>query len=452
MEVLIQLPITDLRGLASPESGRHKRPTWPTGSIGVYPGTGEFVCRFGQLRQPHPTMVDGWAGRAQCVSAGRVIRLPASFGQYYTDNLQKYYPAEVLDRCYFGSAVSPRSLAEVRIQIRSWPSVHRWPVIDGIVEATASIPVRVSNSPTIGAIVDVGPKLANFIRINTTSNSFEGRVPAWLVTAGRPIVILLLHKAIKGDPPAYWHRPDPARNLYYRQLDATEVWLVQEPDVRRCRRIALQLARLHNERATYAALARQFARNKSALGLYTLDATRPAVQVAIRDCASYLNRTFTYGEDQSVLYDALSVDLVLHATEWDSLRECFSALPEGLARMAFPALAGLTGERIEVIMGDKFENIHGSNITSRSKVIESFNTIAGNSDPAVEEFLRKVAQEVEILDNQDAADLAEEFIAAVADEKKPSVIRSLWTSLKEVAPVVAGIAGATNVLNILLGG
>jgi hypothetical protein len=454
VEVLIQLPITDFRGLVTPDAGRRKRPTWPTGAIGIEPGTGEFVSRFGQLRKPHPTMVDGWAGRSQCVSAKRALRLPDRFDQFYNTRLrtQKYY-SELLDRCYFGSAVSPRSLAEIRIRIRTLTDGRRhvWPDIDQIITATAEIPVRVPNSPDARPLPEVGARLANFVRINTTPNSFAGNIPSWLVTAGRPIMVFLLHEKVEGGPPTHWVRPDPARNLHYRQVRGIDVWLVQESDIRTSRRIGLQLGRLHTERATYESLARYFARSDAAVGPYILDPVRPEVQTAIRNCAEYLTRTFTYGGDQSLLNDALSVDLVLHAAEWDSLRECFSALPEGLSRMAIPALAGLAGERIQVIMGDNFQNISGT-VNNRSKVIESFNAIANSSNPEVEEFLRKVAKEVESLDNEDAADMAEEFIAAVAEKKKPSIIKTLWTSLKELAPVVGGIAGAAKVISSLIGG
>jgi hypothetical protein len=450
VELLIQLPVTDLRGLVIPYAGRHKRPTWPTGTIGIEPGTGEFVPRFGQLRTPHTAMTDGWAGRAQCVSAAHALRLPDRFGQYYNDSFDgEACHAELRDRCYFGSAVSPRGLAEIGINIQTPNGQHRWPQIDAIITATTQIPIRVPNSPRTCPVIHVGPRFANFLRMNTTAKSFNGTVPSWLVTAGKPVIILLTHSKIHGDPPAQWERPDGTRNLYYCQVRGADVWVVQETDIRRSRRIGMQIGRLHIERATYGSLARHLARSSGTKGAYTLDANQPPVQFAIKECAKYINKTFSYGEDQSALQDVLSVDLVLHATEWDSLRESFSLLPESLSRMAIPALNNLVAEQINIFGGDTYSNISESQIVNRSKVIDSFNTIAGKPDPGIEEFLRNLAEQVEELNNRDAADLTEEFIAAVADKKKPMILRLLWTRLKEVAPVVAKIDGAASAIQTL---
>lgn len=93
-------------------------------------------------------------------------------------------------------------------------------------------------------------------------------------------------------------------------------------------------------------------------------------------------------------------------------------------------------------MGDKFENIHNSNIVNRSKVVNAFNTLSDDDDQDLKDALRQIVEAVEALDDEEASDVAEELVDAVANKKKPSVIKALWTSLQEAAPVVSTLSGA----------
>lgn len=460
MEVLIQLPITDIRTLVTPDAGRRKRPTWPTAEINSKPGTGEFVSHFGELRKPDRTMADQWAGRSQCVSAKQALRLPDRFDDYYNKHLgtRKYY-SEFLDRCYFGSAVSPRSLFEMRIRIRSLAGekTHSWSDIDRIINATARIPVRVPTSSSIGTLTEVKSRLADFVRTNTTSNSFRGNVPSWLTTAGRPIVFLLLQKELHGSPPENWDRPSSARSLYYRRVDDTEAFVVQETDIRLGRRIALGLGRFHIERSVLMSLARHLVRSNA---YYAIDPRQQELQNAIKSCADYINRDFAYGQDQELLREIFPIDLILHDAEWDSLRESFAALPEDVRRTAIPALGGLVGkEAIQLFMsknifvgnkeitvehmGDYIHAEQGAVVVNRSHLKDALNKAATNSDSELSAAIEEIRDFLDGQGNKDAIDAYNRFLkeqAQTAPDK--TTLKLFWEGVVKALPDVATLTSA----------
>src|SRR5207247_6461777 len=59
---------------------------------------------------------------------------------------------------------------------------------------------------------------------------------------------------------------------------------------------------------------------------------------------------------------------------------------------------------MEATMGDKFENIHGSTIVSRSLVEKSFNKVKSDFDEETADALKRVADEIERSKNKEAAD------------------------------------------------
>lgn len=457
MDLLIQIPLVDLRGLVSPPVGRRSKPTWPNGLVGARSGTGEFLGGFGQLRNATAAQSDGWSGRVQYVNARRAVRLPSNFSDYYVSELRselgwtppdrRSLRAQVRERFYYGSVVSPRSFVDIRIHVNNMPKPEKWSLIGPILDATTRLPMLVPGNSRPRTLVDVGPSIAQYLREHTTANSFVDRVPTWTIVAGKPLVVLSKGRVSPDEPPKEFETPrvTPQGNpilAHYQRRNGVDCWVLDEPGNERRHRQQLHLSRLHAERTTFQVLVRALAQSSSGAMTPKLDSESPALQAALRECSNYLKRVTAYGEDQAATQEVLQADLSLHAAEWDALRESLSSLPVGLARMAAPVLAVIVEERTEIIMGDKFENIHNSNIVNRSKVVNAFNTLSDDDDQDLKDALRQIVEAVEALDDEEASDVAEELVDAVANKKKPSVIKALWTSLQEAAPVVSTLSGA----------
>jgi len=429
--------------------------------VGTRAGTGQFVPGFGELKTAQSS-VSKWAARIQYVPSGHAIRLPNGFGQHFrireaaelTSGTMTAIHVHVISRALYASAISPRAFFEMRF---------RFSIANGsaalaarLIEATLQLPLRVGGESGEYTLASVGPPLAHYYRRNTTMNAFGQPVPRWLVTAANPLIVLTSPVRLEGDFGIGLRSPSETKSghapvqAHYAKLEGVDTWVIEEADLYRRQRLELQVARLHAERSTFENLLRALIRTKPSAA-YALDPEATSIQAVLLECSKYLTKEVSYGEEQSSLLRALETDLVLHESEWAVIRECLNSLPEGVGRVAVPALGNLIGEKIEIIMGDKFENITGSTILNRSKVKDAFNTLSGSAEPELELALREMVTVVEKWENPDAADLAEEFIDGVANKKSQPVLQALWSAVKSASPVVGSLAGVAGVLGKFLG-
>ncbi|HWS98747.1 MAG TPA: hypothetical protein VN256_00650 [Pyrinomonadaceae bacterium] len=87
----------------------------------------------------------------------------------------------------------------------------------------------------------------------------------------------------------------------------------------------------------------------------------------------------------------------------------------------------------EVVMGDKFENIHHATIVNRSVVKDAFN----NVDEETAAALETVADEIERAKNADATENFNSFAEELRKpEPKKAVLRTLWTGVTTALPSI----------------
>lgn len=91
----------------------------------------------------------------------------------------------------------------------------------------------------------------------------------------------------------------------------------------------------------------------------------------------------------------------------------------------------------EVVMGDKFENIHHATIVNRSVVQNAFNKVKAEHDEETAAALKTVADEIERSKNIDAAENFNSFNEELQKpEPKKSVLRALWTGVTVALPSI----------------
>src|SRR5919106_4057258 len=154
VELLVQHPATDLRGLLIRDAGRRRRPTWPHGDVGVRPGHGEFQPGFGPLTDTSPDETGNWSGRAQHVSARRAVRLPESVWSYFRGAMwlkKVWAPSTNTDlqtthcrREFYGSGVSPRAFLQIRFRLTDPGKPLDFDQLAELVDALLAMPVRVA--------------------------------------------------------------------------------------------------------------------------------------------------------------------------------------------------------------------------------------------------------------------------------------------------------------------
>jgi len=97
--------------------------------------------------------------------------------------------------------------------------------------------------------------------------------------------------------------------------------------------------------------------------------------------------------------------------------------------------------KIEIIMGDKFENIHSSTITNRSILIDSFNKIKSEFDEETANALIKISEIITASKNQEAVELFDTFNEELKKkEPKKTVLRTIWNGIKNLVPVLSSMA------------
>lgn len=95
-------------------------------------------------------------------------------------------------------------------------------------------------------------------------------------------------------------------------------------------------------------------------------------------------------------------------------------------------------------MGDKFENIHNSNIINRSVVQDAIKTVSAAEGADVSNALASVAAAVDESENAAAGALFNSFATELnKPEPDKSVLKQCWDGLTAVLPGVATIASAS---------
>jgi hypothetical protein len=106
---------------------------------------------------------------------------------------------------------------------------------------------------------------------------------------------------------------------------------------------------------------------------------------------------------------------------------------------------------MEVTMGDKYENIYGSTILSRSLVEKSFNNVKSVFDEGIADALKKIANEIERSNNKDAAENFDSFIEELQKpEPKKAVLRALWSGLTSILPTITQMTDVATKIDKLL--
>jgi hypothetical protein len=464
VDCLIQIPVADFRGLASSDLGRRRRPAWPHGLVGVAPGSGEFLAGFGELRDTLPAETGNWAGRAQHVPAGRALVLENDFGRYFRrgmaaagllspESSRELY-ARVRSRAYFGSALSPRSFLQLKIEITAGRTRLDDATLGALIDLVARLPVRIGRSPARRALAECGPPLARYLQQVTTRSGFTGKCPRWLVTPGRALCIVTLPHAPELTARQCQRVPlagGADGHVHYGRRAGMDAWIVGGQPAAWGRRFELHLSRLHSERVVFENLAREIALQPRAAGPDPL-LDREKVQHALLQCANYLSRRVAFGNGQRELVAALESDLIMHAAEWDALGDAIGQMRPTVRRSVESAFQIINGDVVLGSKGDTFENVTSSAIINRSAVQHALNNLGSDEDADLRGALAELARAVEPRNDWDASGLTESLIEECAGARRQEVIRALSERLAKAAPVAAEIERAGSAVRALPAG
>ncbi|MFE9203435.1 hypothetical protein [Micromonospora sp. NPDC007230] len=106
--------------------------------------------------------------------------------------------------------------------------------------------------------------------------------------------------------------------------------------------------------------------------------------------------------------------------------------------------------QMEVHMGDRFEQVHGSVIVNRSVLNNSFNSIANVHGQDVADAIRRIAVEVERSGSQEAAENLEALTEELQQpQPKRGVLRALWKGIVEAVPTITQATDAAERLTKL---
>jgi hypothetical protein len=465
VDVLVQIPIIDLRDLLAKPTGKFAKPGWPVGIV-AEPGHSQFLRGFGCLKSTRGSETGNWQGRAQHVEAGNTVRFTADFDRKIREHLHESglpvdpfssaFHATCLSRSFYGSQTSPRNFLQIHIALND-PWVYSPEHWEGIIAALMDLPVKVGAHEPLPLSM-AGRALAGCVRDATTKTRFTGNIPTWAVTGGRVLVVL---EAVNSEPDELPHS-EPDLELANKQ---SVLWLIERPNVdgwiiarrgsarRRSRRsssaTALHLSRLHSERVTLTRLAEALVSHKHQLAINASEPGRELLQSTLEEVSGYLKRDFAFGNNQRAMLELLESDLVLHAAEWEALIRTLHILPPEIAEGVVNVFNIIMGDNVE---GDKFENISGSTIINRSTVQNSFSALDEASMQDVRAELEELVRRIEELNDPKAAEVAEAFVEESGGARRQAVLSGLWSQLKELAPVVSSLATAgTAIGKVLLG-
>jgi hypothetical protein len=163
-----------------------------------------------------------------------------------------------------------------------------------------------------------------------------------------------------------------------------------------------------------------------------------------------LGKKSAFGNDQAGMLDALETDLTLHGAEWEALGRILERMrPTVRQHVEYVIQETIMGDKV---MGDKFENIKDATIINRSTVQNSFTALNEAALEDVRRELEEMLHKVEETGSPEAAEVAEAFVEESGGARRKTVLTGLWDRLRELAPVVGGLATAgTAIGKVLLG-
>lgn len=241
------------------------------------------------------------------------------------------FDVSCLNRRYFGSVRSVRSLLEISLEVRNLQP-YSWEQIVTLVHALLDMKVRVANGKP-GPLMHMSTELATFVRQSTTVAHFDGRAPSWLVVGADIQCVMTLDQDPEGALPSDATRVGdvdsqrPGSSLHYLRREDCDIWFFVEPDLIRRRTTRLYLSRLHAERAAFIAILRGLVRSeRDPRAIFTAESE--PVRQALSECLAYLDRNRSHGHSQRPLLEALEWDLDVHGDQWDALERHIAKLPD----------------------------------------------------------------------------------------------------------------------------
>lgn len=241
------------------------------------------------------------------------------------------FDVSCLNRRYFGSAKSVRSLLEISLEVRNLQP-YSWEEIVTLVGALLDMEVRVAHGKP-GPLMLMSVDLARFVRQSTTVAHFDGHAPSWLVVGGDVQCVLTLDQEPEGALPSDATRVSDIEgqragsSLHYLRRQDCDIWFVLEPDLIRRRTTRLYLSRLHAERAAFISILRGLVRSEGdPRAIFTAESE--PVRQALGECLAYLARKRSHGHSQAPLLEALEWDLNVHGDQWDALERHIAKLPD----------------------------------------------------------------------------------------------------------------------------
>jgi hypothetical protein len=133
-------------------------------------------------------------------------------------------------------------------------------------------------------------------------------------------------------------------------------------------------------------------------------------------------------------------DIVRGKVDWETLR-AYNKLEAGTYIQTY-IREQTVGTTVEVVMGDKFSDIHNSTIVNRSFVENAFNKV-NNQDQEAAKALLEVSKLVAKSGNKEAGELLDQFNEELAKpEPRKSLLKRSWDGLVLLLPTIKEVAGA----------
>lgn len=423
---VMQFPILDARNIVNSGRSRLPRPCWPDPRPQI-----EFVRGVGSVESRPRGPVPGWDGELAFCSADGLLKISNELPRCPLNLTVRY-------RRLFGTEDGYR--LDVAFILRCPPELE----VSQIAKLVMDIRVRVPGVST-GALVHGGGPIAQ--RLAEVTSRGRAAVDVEDLVAGAPALLIEVSGA--GEQ---WPRlkrlpisPKMAECITYLVSGAVD-------QQRALRPLRSALWRLHTE----LELLRELGRLVRTTPVERLR-TRSVIEAIGRMCGP-LARERRFGIWQPPLIalscgphklrDILALADIVRDQSLGLARRLEVAVEraERHEMLALAARQGLSIDRIvvgkkikEVVMGDKNRASGHGVVVSRSNVVNSFNQLQADS-PELAAALKSVLGVVRELDNTEAVELAEELISSAQAEKR-GVFRAAWERLKEIAPVVASLAG-----------
>ncbi len=250
MLVVVQLPLVDLRLLASFPTGRLASPHWPDPV-----SDDEFVRDAGPIRDRRRGGISDWSGERAFCDAKNFVRFvdtePPSLrdGTRITPLFRRLYSSGVSARLDFGFDVDHRRRARLTMD-----------TLRDIARDCLAVKVRTAPAGAGRALGDSGKALARRFLEVSTAKSFETAAPGDLVAGGLPAVLAEPSARLTGDLRS-WRSDSTSVNGYQVESGAkiVPVWSVVTgavADRARARQIRGNLWRLHAERESLRGVIR----------------------------------------------------------------------------------------------------------------------------------------------------------------------------------------------------